>query len=306
MMSSVPYAARRAMFVTVGVLAGAACVAGPVAAQQASAGKPALFAVLEGGWNCAQGENLMPKGSGRELGDNGCGGTGLIGVGQTNANLGGGFNAWAINVRRSATHDSLNTVAAGTGSDLGFRERRTVIDAEIGRPFSLLGSWFGETTDLTLGLRYAHYRGNIDFNDLTGGAVTARGEARFAYSGIGPRVGMNSTLVLNPQWRLVSEGAVAVLFGRQSYKEDDFNGAGALTSSTSLGNSGTVVNYDSTYAVTYALSGHKANGIEITAGLRQEYWFNQLRVKGLMAGDPVYERDRNSIGPFARVRVPLQ
>jgi hypothetical protein len=168
-----------------------------------------------------------------------------------------------------------------------------VLDAEVGvkTPFSM----FGGTTRATFGLRYAQWTGELEARERGNPANNATSE--LTASGFGPRIGAMSMIPLGTHWSYESRFGIAALFGSQ---KAEHRIAGVFDTSTS--NNRPVFSVDSLSLLSYRPGGN-GTGLAISAGLFSEYWIRQINF-----GDDadVGRRSRNSWGPVARVRFPLQ
>jgi Legionella pneumophila major outer membrane protein precursor len=246
------------------------------ALAQAYPNRPAVFATLEGGAACTTGEKFETF-SGARLGSGECGFAGALRLDQTGVPLWLGFDSWGAGVRYMGVDQTK------TGGLDQLDERRFVIDVDASRPLGF--GLFGGTSALVVGIRYADYQGDIRDAGVAGS---------FEFRGIGPRIGLAGSIPLGTNFRFDTRSSISALFGHHD---------NAVTGVGSQDHSGTVFVYESNMALTYAFA-PQGNGPEFSIGVRSEYWFNQVRTKD----DALFNKtsiDRNAIGPFARVKIPL-
>ncbi len=260
-------------------------MAAPVAAQTA-----AVHVSVEGGLACSRNKSVVADDF-LKLGDRGCGGTGAVEIGKTGAPVFSIFDHWAVRGRYT-TFDDAKTLVDGTDRvDVSFKDRRIVLDAEVGAkvPFGL----FGGTTRATVGIRYANWQGDFHAVATAGAALGMTEAVRLETAGIGPRIGLRSSIPLGTHWMYESRFGLAALFSRH----DEVTGTFAAGRESNV-----VYSIDSSSALSYKLTGSDAGPVA-SVGVYSEYWFNQIQ---LQDGADEYKRNRHSWGPFARVRVPLQ
>jgi hypothetical protein len=245
---------------------------------------------VEGGLACMNGKVIAEPG-GVKLGDNGCGGRGSIEVGRTGATVFGVLDHWALRGRLSQSRDKGSFVDAGDSFDVAFTERRTVLDAEVGAktPFGM----FGGVSRVTLGLRYASWKGELSEIVTAGPAIGDSLKTTFETSGFGPRIGLRSSIPLGTHWMFESAMGASALFS-DSKLDINFNGTAFGAGSKR----GTVYSIDSVSMLSYKLNGTE-NGSVISVGIASDYYFNQAPI----AAERV---NRYSFGPVARFRMPLQ
>jgi hypothetical protein len=270
------------------IVSGCAVVA--LAASATSAAAQNAYVAVEGGLACSTGKTVIEE-PGVKLGDNGCGGRGTIEVGRTGAQLFGILDHWALRGRLSETKDKSGFVDAGTGVDISFRERRTVLDAEVGAktPFGM----FGGVSRLTVGLRYGVWAGDLNSLAVSGPGVGDTAKVAFESAGFGPRIGLRSSIPLGTHWMYESAMGASALFS--SGKARAFEN-GVLTDQTSR--NGTVYSIDSVSLLSYKLNGTEAGSV-ISVGIASDYYFNQVP-------GSTEKVNRYSFGPVARFRMPLQ
>jgi hypothetical protein len=243
-----------------------------------SAGKP--FVDVEAGAACSNNRDVSSAVP--DLGDNGCGWTGAVAIGQFGKAIIGPFDYWSVRGRYTKFDDD--------SAAFSFADRRMVVDAEIGAKLGF--GFFGGTSRVVGGIRFANYRG--DFGGMLGsGLITS--DAKFV--GIGPRIGMVSSIPLGSSFRYDSQNGVAALFGRHEIAQS----ISGVETGTASG-TGVVYSLESSSALTYLMG--KA-GAEVSLGVRSEYWFGQSKLEESATTNSI-NRNRHSWGPFARVRVPLQ
>ncbi len=243
------------------------------------------YIAVEGGLACSNGKTVMETAD-VKIGDNGCGGRGTIEVGRTGAQVYGILDHWALRGRLSDSKDRGSFVDGGAGVDVSFRERRTVLDAEVGAktPFGM----FGGVSRVTFGLRYGAWTGDVI-------AVSTMGDTRknsFETSGFGPRIGMRSSIPLGTHWMYESVFGASALFSRGEGNKFE---NGVLTDATS--SNGTVFSIDSLSLLSYKLNGTETGSV-VSIGLASDYYFNQVPGESEKV-------NRYSFGPVARFRMPL-
>jgi hypothetical protein len=247
-----------------------------MALAQAPSAQPGSSITLDGGAACTTGDKYTTL-SGARLGSGACGFSGAVRFDQTGVPLWLGFNNWGAGVRYHGVDQSKNA-----GLDQ-LDERRYVIDLDATRPLGF--GLFGGTSALLVGLRYASYEA-----DLVDAGVSGSAEFR----GIGPRLGLAGSIPLGSNVRIDSRSSISALFGKHE---------NVVPGIASQSFSSTVFVYESNLALTYVFTPGR-NGPELSIGVRTEYWFDQLRTKD----DAAFNKsniDRNAIGPFARVKIPL-
>ncbi len=273
-----------ATFMTTAI--GTAAIGVAVAAFTTGALAQNAYVAVEGGLSCITGKAIIDE-PGMKLGDNGCGGRGSIEVGRTGAPLFGILDHWALRGRLSETKDKLTYVDPATTVDATLRERRTVLDAEVGArtPFGL----FGGVSRMTLGLRYAAWNGDMSATSVPGTSE----KFTFDTTGFGPRIGMRSSIPLGTHLMYESTMGASALFSRGTGKSFV---NGVLVDSGS--ENGTVFSIDSLSLLSYKLNGAETGSV-LSVGIASDYYFNQVP-----GSDP--RVSRYSVGPVARFRMPLQ
>lgn len=242
---------------------------------------------VEGGMACSRNTAYSELASGVDtvrIGNDGCGGTGALEIGRTGAAVFNVFDHWALRGRYTTFQDKGT---AGTAFPVSgkFTDSRFVLDAEVGAKFNGI-SFFGGTSRIVVGLRFASWSANFDTVDALGDTNRDRMET----TGFGPRIGLRSTIPLGTRFMYESQSGFAALYGRHS-----FDGAALDAARTS-----TVFSIDTSSALSYKFS-ESETGPVVSVGLASEYWFNQSAV-----GNGTDRINRHSWGPFLRLRTPLQ
>jgi hypothetical protein len=274
---------------------------GPARAHE----RPALFAMIEAGGFCSLGKDLSDGSPNQaKIGDNGCGAMGRLAIGAQRVPLAFGLDFWRLSVRHATDRDSADRTSDTTYSRIDLRERRLVIDAEAGMPIAF--SLFGSKSRLLAGVRFADYELETTARQADAGVPQESMRRVPEFRGIGPRIGIATQYRLTDTVRIDTESGLAALFGRHRLGILDLSGTGAVMDQRTLSRRGTVINWESNLALTFAPSGHAANGLEISLGVRSEYWFKQVRYDAVSSDEPGLQRDRNGITPFVRGTLPLQ
>ncbi len=259
------------------------------ASAQVAAGS---YGSVEGGIACSRNNSFLDlSNAGAKIGDNGCGGTGAIEVGGVGKTVVGVFDYWALRGRLTTFKDSEHAVVGPIFADFKMADRRVVLDAELGAklPYSFMGG----VSRVVVGVRYARWNAAIDITDSFGNSASVNASA----AGVGPRIGLRSSIPLGHHFSYESQMGAAALFGRNKLSETD-NGVPvyALQANT------TVYNLDFSSAISYKFNDHAAGPVA-SLGVFSEYWFQQVAVNSF--GED-FKRNRHSWGPFLRVSVPMQ
>lgn len=314
------------LFCTVSALAIGAVLSTKVPARAdelTPAQRPALFVSLEGGAACQFGDtinaapaldwvaglhNFAVTANNYKFGEGECGLTGRIGIGEENIKAFGGlFNYWGVFVRETdfrndrfkasgAAYYISDPTYSGQGSANGnYKEKRTVVDFEIGRDIGI-GSR-GEDLRVFGGLRYARFKGNARiegtyvYYDPAPHDYPFSAQHRFEFDGVGPRIGLTARVPLQGGFGILFTGAAAVLYGDRTTKFQ-FDVPGFISGALKDTNRGWVTNLEGEAGLTFAF----APSAELVAGVRAEGWFDQIS-----SGTAVDSADRNNWGPFARL-----
>jgi hypothetical protein len=250
---------------------------------------PTPHIAVEGGAACSRNKSFVDI-NGIEVGDNGCAGTGAIEVGRTGSQVTGIFDHWAVRGRFTALLDKERPSSLAVYG--GFLDRRYVADAELGTPVNLL-NFFGGTQRITVGVRFAHWRGNFLLDDNTGTPREALRGEMLTY-GAGPRVGLRTSVPLGPNFMYESQLGAAALYshhGGRAFASQN----GALAGTAGFSNSDFVFNIDSSSALSYKLDGSETGRV-LSVGLFSEFWFQQAK-------SDANSTNRHSWGPFVRFRM---
>jgi hypothetical protein len=247
---------------------------------------------VEGGLACSRNKSFLDfSPTDFKIGDNGCGGTGALEIGQTGRTVVGIFDHWALRGRLTSFDDKLHAVFGPGPVDLKMTDKRFVLDAELGTKLPL--GLFGGTSRLVVGLRYATWSAAVDFADLTGNAANIDADT----SGFGPRIGLRSSIPLGTQFMYESQTGIAALFSRHKLRETVNGVAGLEMTGDKM-----VYSIDSSSALSYKFNDAPSSAVA-SVGLFSEYWFGQSHVRD---GADDFKRNRHSWGPFLRMRMPLQ
>lgn len=264
--------------------------AASIAAMTAAHAQQGTYVVLEGGLACARNKAYVEL-AGQKVGDNGCGGTGAIEFGRTGVPVLGYFDHWAIRGRTTSFKDDET---AGIRTDT-FKDKRLTLDAEVGAK-APWGGFFGGTSRITLGLRYAAWDGRYELSAPGGAPFSVVDD--FEARGFGPRIGLRSHIPLGSNWAIESQTGLAALFADHKFTNTT-NG----TVSPDTSRSRVVYSFESTTLLSYMPSGN-LGGLVLSAGVTSEYAFRQINADDGTANG--IRQNRHSWGPVARVRIPLQ
>jgi hypothetical protein len=124
------------------------------------------------------------------------------------------------------------------------------------------------------------------------------------FLGVGPRLAIDGSAMMQGPWSIDYEGGVAMLYGDRKLSVDNglyFNcnvfssGCNAGTFSSSSSSHGWVPNVDASAALAYAITPH----FKVAGGYQFDYYWNALRTYN--SSGNIVNIDRDYSGPFLRV-----
>ena len=268
--------------------------------------------------------------------------SGRVGIGQKNTSI-GPFDYWGIFGRSSQTRSNITEFFDKPGSRVGNYlgtyawngiTRRTVLDFEAGgtlvRGNNLVTA--SKSADASyiraiVGIRASKFdqATHYDYSSLgpyflTGAPISYTAGHTFRFSGVGPRIGLQTRIGLTDTIAIVSEGSVAAVYGKQDLKYQD----GVIRPGTPGGPffpleagpelNGWVRNIEFSAAI--QLTPWGADGASISVGVRNdvwarqrntEFWSGPVNVAGstITFATPAFHTMARTFEPFLAVNLPL-